>query len=106
MRHDSTEISLTRIITGEDDRPDNHPWLNNALSLGAVWVVGVAGWFISYKMGAWDVDSGLPDTEKTTSKFGLALGYFSAVAYLWYVGFFGSFPLVSPYFPSGKRKKK
>jgi hypothetical protein len=83
MRQESSEISLSRIITGEDDRPDSHPWLNNALSLGAVWVVGAAGWFISYKMGAWDVDSGLPEQEETTSKIGLALGYFSAVAYLW-----------------------
>jgi len=53
-----------------------------------VWVVGVAGWFVSYKMGAWDVDSGLPDERggegtTTTSRIGLALGYFSAVAYLW-----------------------
>jgi hypothetical protein len=92
-RHESSEISLTRIITGEDDRPDSHPWLNNALSLGAVWVVGVAGWFVSYKMGAWDVDSGLPEQEGTTSRIGLALGYFSAVAYLWYV--------LTPYFLLG-----
>lgn len=91
MRQENSEISLSRIITGEDDRPDSHPWLNNALSLGAVWVVGVAGWFISYKMGAWDVDSGLPEPEETTSKIGLALGYFSAVAYLWYVALFPLF---------------
>lgn len=84
-RQESSEISLTRIITGEDDRPDSHPWLNNALSLGAVWVVGVAGWFVSYKMGAWDVEPGLPEQGETTSKFGLALGYLSAAAYLWYV---------------------
>jgi hypothetical protein len=96
-RQETSEISLTRIITGEDDRPDRHPWLNNALSLGAVWAVGVAGWFVSYKMGAWDVDSGLPESDpETTSRIGLALGYFSAVAYLWYVPLFAPFsPLCS-----------
>ena len=56
-----------------------------------MWLVGVAGWFVSYKMGAWDVDPGLPDDGRegsggattTTGKIGLALGYVSAVAYLW-----------------------
>ncbi|KAB5528884.1 PQ loop repeat-domain-containing protein [Coniochaeta sp. 2T2.1] len=93
-RLEASEISLSRIITGEDDRPDSHPWLNNALSLAAVWVVGAAGWFVSYKMGAWDVDAGLPGGsgedggeggeggQDAGSKVGLALGYLSAVAYL------------------------
>lgn len=84
-RREGSEISLSRVITGEDDGPDSHPWLNNALSLGAVWVVGVAGWFVSYKMGAWDVETGSPEQGDTTSRIGLALGYLSAVAYLWYV---------------------
>jgi hypothetical protein len=76
---------LTRIITGEDDRPDSNPWLHNTVSLAAVWIVGAAGWFISYRMGAWDVEPPSPDAEDTTSMIGLGMGYFSAVCYLWYV---------------------
>ncbi|KAK3365171.1 PQ loop repeat-domain-containing protein [Lasiosphaeria ovina] len=89
-RSESNLDPLTRIITGEDDTPDSNPWLHNALSLLAVWVVGGAGWFIGYKMGAWDVADGLPDSgagdvptaAKPTAVIGLALGYFSAVCYL------------------------
>lgn len=90
-RRESTLDPLTRIVTGEDDTPDSNPWLHNALSLVAVWVVGAAGWFISYKMGAWDVEDGLPDGgDKTVSQepqavIGMILGYFSALCYLWYV---------------------
>lgn len=98
MRHrESTLDPLTRIVTGEDDTPDSNPWLHNALSLVAVWVVGAAGWFISYKMGAWDVEDGLPDGgDNTVSRqpqavIGMILGYFSAACYLWYV----SNPVVS-----------
>ncbi|KAJ4417437.1 hypothetical protein N0V85_001853 [Neurospora sp. IMI 360204] len=89
MRHrESTLDPLTRIVTGEDDTPDSNPWLHNTLSLVAVWVVGAAGWFISYKMGAWDVEDGLPDGgDNTVSRqpqavIGMILGYFSAACYL------------------------
>jgi solute carrier family 66 (lysosomal lysine-arginine transporter), member 1 len=79
--------ALTRIITGEDDTPDRSPWLHNALSLLAVWVVGGAGWFVSYRMGAWDasapdVGGDEPETMAVETIIGLALGYFSAVCYL------------------------
>ncbi|KAK4229893.1 putative vacuolar amino acid transporter YPQ1 [Podospora fimiseda] len=85
---------LTRIITGEDDTPDSNPWLHNAVSLAAVWVVGGAGWFLSYKMGAWgdndDDDTANPPTNTTPvsstthvqAVVGMILGYFSAVCYL------------------------
>ncbi|EAQ89720.1 hypothetical protein CHGG_06339 [Chaetomium globosum CBS 148.51] len=49
---------LARILTGEDDTPDSRPWLHNTVSLVAVWAVGVAGWFVSWKMGAWAVPGG------------------------------------------------
>ncbi|KAK3994965.1 putative vacuolar amino acid transporter YPQ1 [Cladorrhinum sp. PSN332] len=91
---------LTRIITGEDDTPDSNPWLHNALSLAAVWVVGGAGWFLSYKMGAWgnnDDETTNPPTlgddggvvavpivssNHVQAVVGMILGYFSAVCYL------------------------
>ncbi|KAK1833114.1 putative vacuolar amino acid transporter YPQ1 [Podospora conica] len=86
-RGESNLDPLTRIITGEDDTPDSNPWLHNTLSIVAVWVVGAAGWFISYKMGAWD--GGVPDVDDGGSpaampekQIGMVLGYFSAVCYL------------------------
>lgn len=87
-RRESTLDPLTRIITGEDDTPDSNPWLHNTLSLVAVWILGVTGWFISYKMGAWDVpDAGGDDTTSARPEkaVGMVLGYFSALCYLWYV---------------------
>lgn len=95
-RSESNLDPLTRIITGEDDTPDSNPWLHNTLSIVAVWVVGAAGWFISYKMGAWDggspdVDDGGSSAEMPEKTIGMVLGYFSAVCYLWYVwSFFSS----------------
>jgi hypothetical protein len=96
QRRESSGLDpLTRIITGEDDTPDSNPWLHNAVSLAAVWVVGAAGWFVSYKMGAWDVADGgggggpsVPDDGELVpvepvALVGMVLGYFSAVCYLW-----------------------
>ncbi|KAG7140121.1 vacuolar amino acid transporter YPQ3 like protein [Verticillium longisporum] len=86
--HTETSLEpLRKIVTGEDDTPDSNPWLHNTLSLLAVWLVGAAGWFISYKAGAWDADHGSsdpqsPEEDGTMAKVGLALGYFSAVCYL------------------------
>lgn len=99
-RGESNLDPLTRIITGEDDTPDSNPWLHNTLSIVAVWAVGAAGWFISYKMGAWD--GGVPSdggesAEMPEKTIGMVLGYFSAVCYLWYVViFFFSFPSWRP----------
>lgn len=81
---------LRKIVTGEDETKDSNPWLHNALSLLAVHVVGLAGWFVSYEAGAWDGASpGAPDAPKEAKTpleaVGLTLGYFSAVLYLWYV---------------------
>jgi hypothetical protein len=92
-RSSSALDPITRIITGEDETPDPSPWLHNALSLLAVYAVGTAGWFVSYKMGAWDRDGAAPDVpdpeegthgqSKVVAGIGLALGYASAVCYLW-----------------------
>ncbi|ERS99560.1 hypothetical protein HMPREF1624_04765 [Sporothrix schenckii ATCC 58251] len=93
-RSESSLDPLRRIITGEDETPDSNPWLHNTLSLVAVWIVGALGYFVSYRMGAWDatdpVDGGggnaanpAPSKEDDVyAKIGLALGYCSAVFYL------------------------
>jgi len=90
-RRESTGLvdPLTRIITGEDDTPDNNPWLHNTMSLIAVWTVGAAGWFVSYKIGAWSVGDGepVPDDgelmKEPVAVVGMVLGYASALCYLW-----------------------
>ena len=81
---------LRKMVTGEDETPDSRPWLHNTLGLMAVYVVGFAGWFVSYKAGAWDGDAPnvpeSPDGEKLPLEFvGIMLGYASAAFYLWYV---------------------
>lgn len=86
-RSESNLDPLTRIVTGEDDTPDSNPWLHNTVSLLAVWVVGAAGYYASYHMGAWDGAPEVPDPEIPESQtaleiVGLALGYFSAACYL------------------------
>lgn len=63
--------------------------VNNTLSLVAVYVIGAAAWFISYKAGAWDTTEPAPDAPDDANNpwewAGLTLGYISAVCYLWYV---------------------
>lgn len=89
--HTETSLEpLRKMVTGEDETPDSHPWSHNALSLLAVYLIGFVGWFVSYKAGAWDnaepsAPSPTTTTESTTEIIGLTLGYFSAACYLWYV---------------------
>lgn len=86
-----TESSLEpirKVLTGEDETQDSRPWLHNSLSLLAVYLVGFAGWFVSYKAGAWDehqpsVPEDPTETEDPLKLIGLILGYISAVCYLW-----------------------
>lgn len=77
--------SLTRIVTGEDETPDSHRWLHNTLSLAAVYLLGTAGWFASYKAGAWDGPEE-PESPTTATSVvgivGMTLGYMSALCYL------------------------
>ncbi|KAH7358603.1 vacuolar membrane PQ loop repeat protein [Plectosphaerella cucumerina] len=83
--HEETSYEpLRKIVTGEDDTPDSNPWLHNTLSIAAVWVVGAAGWFISYKAGAWDPEAPdeQPSKDDPLAQAGLFLGYISAVCYL------------------------
>lgn len=97
IRHDTHRESalepIRKIVTGEDETRERRPWLNNMLGLMAVYIVGFVGWFISYKAGVWEGDEGIPDdgpgvpdpSDATDfkAKFGLALGYTSALFYLW-----------------------
>ncbi|OTA81424.1 hypothetical protein M434DRAFT_401374 [Hypoxylon sp. CO27-5] len=83
-RSESTLDPIKRIVTGEDDTPDSNPWLHNTLSVAAIYIVGAAGWFVSYKVGAWDKPD-LPDeptADEPVAILGLALGYASALCYL------------------------
>ncbi|KAI1104011.1 PQ-loop-domain-containing protein [Jackrogersella minutella] len=81
---DSGFAPIKRIVTGEDDTPDSNPWFHNTLSVVAIWIVGAAGWFVSYKVGAWDKPDAPeePTTETPIAILGLVLGYASAVCYL------------------------
>ncbi|KAF7561432.1 hypothetical protein G7046_g2706 [Stylonectria norvegica] len=84
---ESSMDPLRKIVTGEDETPDKSPVWHNTLSLLAVYLVGFAGWFASYKAGAWDnVEPGVPESpdggKTPTEIVGLALGYVSAVCYL------------------------
>jgi hypothetical protein len=76
---------IKRVFTGEDETPNSSPWLNNSLSVVAIYIVGVAGWFASYRLGAWDkpVDSDLLAMSSPTATGGMVLGYASALCYLW-----------------------
>ncbi|KAI0119541.1 PQ-loop-domain-containing protein [Daldinia grandis] len=85
MHHSESGLDpIKRIVTGEDDTPDNNPWLHNTLSVIAVYIVGAAGWFVSYNVGAWDKPDAPeePATESPVAVLGLVLGYASAICYL------------------------
>lgn len=76
-------------LPAEDDAAatgTTNTWVNNTLSLLAVYGVGCAAWFISYKAGAWDTKEPAPDApeevENPLEIAGLTLGYISAVCYL------------------------
>ncbi|KAL2122209.1 hypothetical protein VTJ04DRAFT_2664 [Mycothermus thermophilus] len=87
---------LTRIITGEaegEEEEGSNPWIANTVSLLAVWLVGIAGWVVSYQMGAWggntggsgDVGNGEDGEDaviEPVRMIGIVLGYASAVCYL------------------------
>ncbi|KAI1466513.1 PQ-loop-domain-containing protein [Daldinia caldariorum] len=85
MHHSESGLDpIKRIVTGEDDTPDSNPWLHNALSVVAIYIVGAAGWFVSYKVGAWDKPDATdePAMDSTVGILGLVLGYASAICYL------------------------
>ena len=77
---------IKRVLTGEDETPSSSAWLHNTLGLAAVWIVGAAGWFLSYRAGAFDQpDDSVPNdpnSEGPMAVFGMVMGYVSAVCYL------------------------
>lgn len=83
---DGNPDALKRVAAGEGE-PTNSSWLNNALAILGIHVVGAMGWFISYRIGAWDRSDGAdaPDPSSPVGMTGLVLGYASAICYLWYV---------------------
>ncbi|KAF4124662.1 CTNS protein [Geosmithia morbida] len=74
-------------VSQGQQQPRKNSLSSNALSLLSVYLVGAAGWFVSYKAGAWDsADPGTPDgpdeADNPLEMAGLTLGYISAVCYL------------------------
>ncbi|KAI1292380.1 PQ loop repeat-domain-containing protein [Xylaria venustula] len=83
-REQSNPDAIKRVATGESEPSKTSPWLTNSLALLAIHVVGAAGWFISYRVGAWDQPDGAdaPDPSSPASVSGMVLGYASAICYL------------------------
>ncbi|KAI1500680.1 PQ loop repeat-domain-containing protein, partial [Biscogniauxia marginata] len=85
IHHQESSLDpIKRIVTGEDETPDSNPWLHNSLSIAAIYIVGAAGWFVSYRVGAWDKPEQpqSPDTDNPIAISGMVLGYASAICYL------------------------
>lgn len=82
-----------KIAPAGDELIERSSWSSNAACLLGVYVVGFAGWYLSYKAGAYNETDPvvLDDAERSSSnlleKIGMVLGYFSAVCYLWYASY-------------------
>ncbi|KAI0405603.1 PQ loop repeat-domain-containing protein [Xylaria palmicola] len=76
--------AIKRVMTGDDELVGGSPWLTNSLAIFSIYLVGVAGWFISYRAGAWDKPDGadVPDPTSPSGISGMVLGYASATCYL------------------------
>lgn len=78
-----------KIAPAGDELIERSSWSSNAACLLGVYVVGFAGWYLSYKAGAYNETDPvvLDDADGSSNlleKIGMVLGYFSAVCYLWY----------------------
>ncbi|KAL7792618.1 PQ-loop protein [Trichoderma ceciliae] len=76
-----------KIAPASDELMERSSWWSNSFSLIAVYVVGFAGWYLSYKAGAYNgADPVVFNTAEVSSdlleRVGIVLGYFSAVCYL------------------------
>ncbi|RFU76919.1 hypothetical protein TARUN_5332 [Trichoderma arundinaceum] len=76
-----------KIAPAGDELLERSSWWSNAASLVAVYVLGFAGWYLSYKAGAYNeadpvVFNALEVSPDLLEKVGIILGYFSAVCYL------------------------
>ncbi|KAI1424545.1 PQ loop repeat-domain-containing protein [Xylaria sp. FL1777] len=84
-RHEqSNPDAIKRVVTGEIEASKSNAWLSNSLAIIAIYAVGSAGWFISYRFGAWDKpgDADAPDSSSAAGVSGMVLGYASALCYL------------------------
>lgn len=79
-RRDSVLSSpLPVILEGETS---SRTWSKNALSIMLVCLAGCMGWFIAWKVGAWQSTPTDPDMNDHPAMGAEILGYASAVAYL------------------------
>ncbi|KAI0098004.1 PQ loop repeat-domain-containing protein [Nemania sp. FL0031] len=80
----SNPDALKRAVTGEDELTSGNSWINNSLAIFAIYLVGAAGWFVSYRIGAWDKpdDASAPESSSPAAISGMVLGYASAICYL------------------------
>ncbi|KAI0506173.1 PQ-loop-domain-containing protein [Xylaria bambusicola] len=80
----SNSDALKRVVSGEAETSKTSSWLSNSLAVFAIYLVGAAGWFISYRAGAWDKPDGpdAPDSDSEPPLGGMILGYASALCYL------------------------
>ncbi|KAI0545053.1 PQ loop repeat-domain-containing protein [Xylaria curta] len=91
LRRNSTSPSqsnpdaIKRAVTAEDELTSSSSWLKNTFAVLAIYLVGAAGWFISYRVGAWDKPDSAgapPDPSSPAGISGMVLGYASALCYL------------------------
>ncbi|KAI0447270.1 PQ loop repeat-domain-containing protein [Xylaria telfairii] len=80
----SNPDAIKRVISNEDELTNGNSWVNNALAILAIYTVGATGWFISYRVGAWDKpdNAAVPDPNSPAGISGMILGYASALCYL------------------------
>ncbi|KAI0487307.1 PQ loop repeat-domain-containing protein [Xylaria cf. heliscus] len=80
----SNPDAIKRVVTSEDELTKSSSWLNNTLAILAIYLVGAAGWFVSYRVGAWDKpdNAGAPEPDSPAAISGMVLGYASALCYL------------------------
>ncbi|KAI0542725.1 PQ loop repeat-domain-containing protein [Xylaria digitata] len=83
-REQSKPDVIERVITGDGESSNKNVWLSNLLAIIAIYMVGAAGWFISYRAGAWDKpdSADAPDPTSPAGISGMVLGYASALCYL------------------------
>ncbi|PFH59434.1 hypothetical protein XA68_12311 [Ophiocordyceps unilateralis] len=86
VRVESPTTTSQKLAAADSDA-GNGSWARNALSLLGVYLIGLAGWFVSYKAGAWGHPApNVPDPPEGNhdmgATVGVVLGYVSAIFYL------------------------
>ncbi|GAP87218.1 putative vacuolar membrane pq loop repeat protein [Rosellinia necatrix] len=83
--HDESAPDASKqLIPGDGESISSNPWVNNSLALITIYCVGIMGWFVSYRVGAWDRPDGadVPDPSSPAGISGMVLGYASCLCYL------------------------